>query len=217
MPSNNINRINKGVEFELDLGKFQSLNTSLNLNGAYTSTQSLTNNEYILQQNVAGRETTRIGVFAPGRGTVSDRLVTTLRAIHHIPELRFIVTLSAQTIWMDQNKYVGYDSLPIGYIPMTDSSENLDVVYFTEQERQSINNISDPDLFLAINDGYYIKEEWSPLWLFNIKLTKEFKGGLNFSFFANNFINYRPLESSTRYPNTFYIGNINQTLITNIL
>ena len=208
MPSNNINRLNKGVEFELDLGKFQSLNTSLNLNGAYTSTQSLTNNEYILQQNVAGRETTRIGVFAPGRGTVSDRLVTTLRAIHHIPELRFIVTLSAQTIWMDQNKYVGYDSLPIGYIPMTDSSENLDVVYFTEQERQSINNISDPDLFLAINDGYYIKEEWSPLWLFNIKLTKEFKGGLNFSFFANNFINYRPLESSTRYPNTFYKRNI---------
>ena len=100
-PSNNIDRINKGIEFELDFGKIRVINTSFNLNGAYVNTKSVTNSPYILQQNIGGRPTTRVGVFAAGRGTEEERFVTTLRAIHHIPELRFIITLSAQTTWLD--------------------------------------------------------------------------------------------------------------------
>ncbi len=206
-PTNNINRTNKGIEFELDLGKFRSINTSFNINGAYVNSKSISNNNYILQQNVAGRETTRIGVFAPGRGSVDERFVTTIRAIHHIPSLGFVVTLSAQTLWMDQNKYVGYDSLPIGYIPMQQNGEPT-IVYFTETERQAINNISDPDLYLSLSEGIAKTEKWDPLWLFNLKLTKEFKSGINFSFFANNFVNNRPLESGTRYPTQYEKRNI---------
>lgn len=206
-PTNNINRTNKGVEFELDLGKFRPINTSFNISGAYIQAKTITNNPYILQQDVAGRETTRIGVFAPGRGSVDERFMTTIRAIHHIPELRFIVTLSAQTIWMDQNKYIGYDSLPIGYIPIQQGG-TPGVTYFSEAERQTINNVSDPDLYLSIADGYFKTEKWKPLWLFNLKLTKEFKSGLNFSFFANNFVNNRPLENSSRYPTQYEKRNI---------
>lgn len=206
-PTNNINRVNKGVEFELDLGKVKSINTSFNINGAYVYTKSTSNNNYILQQNVAGRETTRIGVFAAGRGSVDERFVTTIRAIHHIPALRFVVTLSAQTLWMDQNKYVGYDSLPIGYIPMQQEGEPS-IVYFSDEERQKINNVSDPDLYLSINDATYKTEKWSPLWLFNLKLTKEFKSGINFSFYSNNFINNRPLQSGSRYPTQYDKRNI---------
>lgn len=207
-PSNNINRTNKGVEFEFDLGKVNAINTSFNINGAYTSTKSLTNNEYILQQNVAGKKTNRIGIFAPGRGAQDDRFITTIRAIHHIPQLRFIVSLTAQTIWVDQNKYIGYDSRPIGYIPIEEGNGNPSVIYLTEEERQQINVIDDPDLYLAINDQLFLKESWKPLWLFNLKLTKEFESGMNFSFFANNFINNRPLQSSSRNPNSFTKRNI---------
>lgn len=208
VPNNNINRLNRGVELEMDLGKFQPIKTTFNIMGAYTSTRSVANNHYILQQNVAGRETTRIGVFASGRGTIDERIVTTIRAIHHIPELSFIVTLSAQTIWMDKNRYLNYESQPIGYIPMQNAEALPAIQYFTDEERKTINNINDPDLYLNINEAIYRTEKWDPLWLFNLKLTKEFKAGLNFSFFANNFINYRPLESSTRYPNTYYKRNI---------
>lgn len=206
-PTNNINRTNKGIEFELDLGRLEAINTTFNINGAFISTKSVSNNNYILQQNVAGRETTRIGVFAPGRGSVDERFVTTIRAVHHIPQLGFIATLSAQTIWVDQNKFLGYESQPIGYIPIQAEGEPS-IIYFTDAERQAINKIDDPDLYLSINDGYYKTEKWNPLWLFNIKLTKEFKRGLSFSFYANNFVNYRPLENSSRYPTTYYERNI---------
>jgi len=207
-PTNNINRTNKGVEFEFDLGKIEPINTSFNIIGAYTSTRSVSNNYYILQQNVAGKETTRIGVFAEGRGYQDDRFLTTIRAIHHIPKLRLIVSLTAQTTWIDNSKYVGYDSKPIGYIPMQEGNGLPTIRFLDENEREQINAIDDPDLYLSLNDQLFVTEKWKPLWLFNLKLTKEFNKGLNFSFFANNFVNYRPLQSSTRYPNVYYKRNI---------
>ena len=207
-PGNTIDRVNKGVEFELDLGRFETINTQINLNGAYMSTRSVSNAPYILQQNVAGRETTRVGVFATGRGQSDERLVSTLRAMHHIPKLRFIITLSAQTIWVDQNRYLNYQSIPIGYIPLEHAWESPEVRYFTEAERADINNITDPDLYLSINDAYHLSEKWDPIWLFNLKLTKEFASGLNFSFYANNVINHRPLQNSTRYPNRYTKRNV---------
>ncbi|WP_447640604.1 TonB-dependent receptor [Paracnuella aquatica] len=207
-PSNNIDRLNKGIELELNLGKIKATNTSFDINGAYTYTKSTSNSAYILQQNLAGRETTRIGVFPSGRGTIYDRLMTTVRAIQHIPELSFLITLSAQTIWMDRNKYIGYDSLPVGYIPYKQAGSTPSVVYLTAAQRAAIDPTADADIFLNINKATFIQEKWKPLWLFNLKLTKEFKNGLNFSFYANNFVNHRPLQSSTRYPTNYEKRNI---------
>ncbi len=208
IPSNNINRSNKGVEFDLDLGRFNAINTSFNVSGAYTYTKSKSNNHYILQQNLADRVTTRIGVFAPGRGSVSDRVITTIRAIHHIPQLRFVVTLVGQTIWKETQQYIGYNAYPIGYIPFDNAGNDPIIVNLTPKEISEIDPVRDADIYLNINDAIFIKESWKPLWLFNLKLTKEFKSGLNFSFFANNFINHRPLQSGTRYPNVYTKRNI---------
>ncbi|MCK0131916.1 TonB-dependent receptor [Flavobacteriaceae bacterium F08102] len=207
-PSNNINRTNKGIEFDLNLREIEAINTSFNINGAYTYTRSINNEHYILQQNLADRETTRIGVFDRGMGTVDQRIVTTLRAIHHIPEVSFVLSLSAQTIWMDQNKYLGYNPIPAGYIPFNTTGADPEIIYFSNEERQAIDPISDADIYRNINDSYFIEEKWDPLWLFNIKLTKEFKGGVSFSFYANNFVNNRPLKTSTRYPNQYNKRNI---------
>ncbi|MBX3241564.1 MAG: TonB-dependent receptor [Chitinophagaceae bacterium] len=208
IPANNINRLNKGIEFDLDLGRFNAINTSFNISGAYTYSKSKTNNNYILQQNLADRITTRIGVFAPGRGDINDRVVTTLRAIHHIPQLRFIVTLVAQTIWKETHQYIGYNAYPIGYIPFDNEGKEPVIAYFTDKEIEEIDPVKDADIFLNINDATFIKNSWKPLWLFNLKLTKEFKSGLNFSFFANNFVNHRPLQSGTRNPNVYTKRNI---------
>lgn len=207
-PSNNINRTNKGIEFDLNLSEVDAINTSFNINGAFTYTKSVNNENYILQQNLAGRETTRIGVFDKGMGTINQRFVTTIRAIHHIPEVSFIISLSAQTIWFDQHEYVGYNPVPAGYIPYNDNAQDAQIIYFTETEKQAIDPLRDADIYRNINESYYITEKWEPLWLFNAKLTKEFKGGVSFSFYANNFINIRPLKSSTRYPTQYYKRNI---------
>jgi hypothetical protein len=204
-PTNGRQIINKGAEFDFDMGRFDAIRTSFQLTGAYQSTKSTTTIPYILAQEVPNKTMTRVGVFAP-RGTDSERLMTTLRAIHHIPELRFILTLTAQTIWIDKERNVDYSSLPIGYIPVG-SDKPMDIVYFSEAERQQITS-ADRDIYLSLSDATFRTESWKPLWLFNMKLTKEFAKNMGFSFYANNFINNRPLVRSTRNPEQFTKRNI---------
>ena len=197
MPTNGRQIINKGIEFDMDLGRYDAIRTAFQLTGAYQSTKTTTTIPYIVAQEVPTKPMTRVGVFAP-RGMQSERLVTTLRAIHHIPELRFILTLTAQTIWIDKERYVNYSSLPIGYIPVKEGAAP-EIQYFTATERENI-TAADRDIYLSLNEGYFRTESWKPLWLFNMKLTKEFAKNMGFSFYANNFINNRPLVRSTRYP-----------------
>ncbi|WP_245935810.1 TonB-dependent receptor [Sphingobacterium athyrii] len=204
-PTNDRQIINKGAEFDFDMGRFDAIRTSFQLTGAYQSTRSTTTRPYILAQEVPNKPMTRVGVFAP-RGTEAERFVTSLRAIHHIPELRFILTLTAQTIWLDKERNVDFSSLPIGYIPVG-PGQPMAITYFSEAERQQITS-ADRDIYLSLNEGTFRSESWKPLWLFNVKLTKEFAKNMGFSFYANNFINNRPLVRSTRYPEQFTKRNI---------
>jgi len=205
-PSNDRKILNKGIEFDFDFGRFDNIRTSFVLNGAYFSTKSMSSTPYILLQNAPNRPLSRIGVFE-ARGIQQERFVTTLRAIHNIPEFRFIITATAQTIWKDQHKYVNYSSIPVGYIPVGDAGSAPQITYFTEAERQAITE-ADRDVYLSLNDGYFKTESWKPLWLFNLKMTKEFANNMGFSFYANNVLNYRPLEASTRYPQQYEKRNI---------
>src|SRR5690606_12440614 len=111
------------------------------------------------------------------------------------------------TIWKDKNRYINYNSIPTGYIPVGSSLSTPEIVYFTEEERSLI-TAEDRDIYLSLNEGYFRTESWKPLWLFNIKLTKEFADQMAFSFFANNVINHRPLEASSRYPTEYSKRNI---------
>ncbi|WP_258862574.1 hypothetical protein [Sphingobacterium spiritivorum] len=166
----------------------------------------MSNTPYILLQNVASQTPTRIGVFE-ARGMEQQRFVTTLRAVHNIPELRFIISASAQTIWKDQHKFVNYSSIPTGYIPVGQAGSTAQIINFTEAERNAITE-ADRDIYLSLNDGYYKSESWKPLWLFNVKLTKEFANNMGFSFYSNNVFNHRPLEASSRYPQEYSKRNI---------
>ncbi|RFS26573.1 TonB-dependent receptor [Chitinophaga silvatica] len=204
MPVNDALNTNKGVEFDLDLGRFEALRTSFVFNGAYMNSQSISTNYYILKGNPyrAGEvEPDRVGVYAPGRGKEDEQFSTTLRMIHHIPQLRFVITLSAQTLWVSKNKYLNYDSLAVGYISRTDGSIN----WLSEDERMLLSrkNLADREIILPISPANYITESWKPLWLFNMRLTKEIGKNIGFSFYANNVFMSNPLERSTRNPTTY--------------
>lgn len=204
MPVNDLLNTNKGVEFDLDLGRFEALRTSFVFNGAWMNSKSISEGYYLAKNTPykAGEvEPERVGIYAPGRGKENEQFSTTLRVIHHIPQLRFIITFSAQTLWVSKNSYLGYDSLAVGYISRSDGSVN----WFNEKERSELsrNNLADREVILPIATANYITESWKPLWLFNTRLTKEIGKNIGFSFYANNVFMYNPLERSTRN-NTVY-------------
>lgn len=203
-PGNNVNITNRGFEFDVDFGRVEAIRTSFTVNGAYMYTKRMDNTPLVYARRVAGEAYNRLGVFE-NRGKAYEQFVSTIRAIHHVPELRLIVSLTAQTVWMDKNRYLNYTSRPYAVIPMVEGGAG-NMVELTPAEIAAIPETS--GIYLSIADNYYKEESWKPLWLFNMKLTKEFGKNYGFSFYVNNITNSQPLRSSTRYPDQYEKRNI---------
>ena len=197
--TNSVDTKSKGIEFDLDLGRFDAIRTSFVLNGAWSNTQNTSTGYYIVKRQNSGAEPSKVPIYDRGRGTSYTRASSTLRMIHNIPQARLIVTLAAQTIWADQNSYLNYQSIPIAYLQNSDGN----IIWLTEQQRYSPAILNDNELNLNISDEYYTTEKWKPLWLFNLRLTKEIGKAMSFSFFANNVLMDRPLEESNRWPGQY--------------
>ncbi len=196
-PSNGRKLVNRGVELDLDLGRFDDLRTSFTVNGAWLDTRSENQNVFYYKYSQAGRDPSKTAIFGSGDGEVNERLVTTVRAVHNIPELRFVITLAAQKVWRDRSRNF-IQSIPIGYVETATGN----TVWLTDDERAAITS-NDLELYRNINPGMYITESWTPGWVFNLKLTRELGRSLQFSFYANNVLKNNPLERSTRYLNQF--------------
>lgn len=203
LPTNNQDTKNKGIEFDLDLGRFDEIRTSFVLNGALLNTQTTSTGYYLIKQQPTGAEPAKIPVYNSGRGNEYTRASSTLRMIHNIPQARLVITLSAQTIWKDQNKYLGYESIPVAYL----ENSTGQTVWLTAAERNSSKIIDDAELNLKIQDPYYVTESWKPLWLFNLRLTKEIAKAASFSIFANNVLMDRPQEESNRWAGQYNVRN----------
>lgn len=204
LPTNQVNIYNRGLEFDFDFGRIAAIRTSFTANGAYSYTKREGNTPYVFARQVTSEPYNRLGVFE-ARGRDYKRFLTTLRAIHHIPEIRLIVSLTAQTIWMDKDRYLNYTSRPYGIIEITEGGAGQ-VQLLTDAEIAAIPETS--GIYLPVNEEYYREESWKPLWLFNMKLTKEFGKHYGFSFYANNITNHRPLTASRRYPTQYTKRNI---------
>lgn len=202
--TNGVSILNKGIEFDLDFGKVKAIRTSFILNGAYSNTKRFDNNPYVYARRVANQAYNQLGVFE-GRGKEYSRFLTTLRAVHQIPELRLLITLTAQTIWSDRDKFLNYTSRPYGIIDVVEAGDG-NVRLLSQNEIQAIPETS--GLYISISDDYYRQESWKPLWLFNTKVTKEFGKNYGFSFYVNNITNNRPYLQSKRNPTQFEKRNI---------
>jgi hypothetical protein len=199
MPLNFVTNTNKGIEFDLDMGRIDPIRTTFVLNGAYMQSNSVTSGYTIMKQQNGGRDPERIAVFDKGRGKKNERFNSTLRIIHNIPEFRFVVSLAIQTIWLDREQNIGYDSVAIGYITRQTGEFHL----LGKSERDALytapNTVSRNELVENFSEGYHNVEKWKPLWLFNLRLSKDIGKNFSFAFFANNVFSHQPLERNTRY------------------
>lgn len=194
-PLNNTVNLTRGVEFDFDFGKIRPINTSFVLSGAFMSTDSFSSSESYFQKNpdpITGYKD--IGVYAAGDGSRYMRLSTTLRAIHSIPKIGFVVSLAFQGIWLDTHEYLNTDNIhPIGYLRASD----LSYVPLAKGD------VIPSDIQKQILDNRLIKEVHKPLTLFNLRLTKEIGDIMGFTFFLNNVFRNNPLEESRRNPGSY--------------
>lgn len=201
-PQNNKRSINKGVEFDFDLGRFDAIRTAFVLNGSFIrSTNWNDAPSYSTAKNLNSLER-NIGVYENGSTKEErERFTTTLRATHNIPSIGFVITLTTQVNWKyKQWSTNGNDSTFVSYISRKDG--------LTRPFNPSLKN--DPEfayLFSSKDPRRFIAEQWFPTVLFNLYLTKEIGSMLRASFFANNMFQSKPLYESKRTPGSFTVIN----------
>lgn len=200
-PMNTSRRHSRGIEFELDLGRFEDIRTSFYLNGAFTQTRSSgTGYSFTENQNTATAISydNNIAVWAPGRETACyDDLLTTLRATHNIPEIGFVVTLMVQNGWWGRSwtEYKNED-VWVKYISWEDGK-----VYDFDPALKDTPEFS--YMNLPVSESARIANRQNFYTLVNLNLTKEIGNLLTATFYVNNILNYRPLDESERSVGTY--------------
>ena len=203
-PTNHLNVETQGLEFDINVGRIEAIRTAFQLNGAWMRTKSW-NDSYHFYDNSGTAASSRkpVAIYEAGTSkSYRQQFATTLRATHNLPQIGFVVTLTAQTVWNQANwKTFGNDTIPVGYI----SLEN-EVTMFPEGKYTSTEQVKADGLDYLLqnpNHSQAIKESYSPYFCFNMNVTKEISDMLRVSFFANNMFRSYPRMESNRNPGTY--------------
>lgn len=180
--ANNRRIKNKGLEFQFDTPPITSLNTSFNFTGAWIQTVSYDDGNAVDASRAVFSNSVpeRVPIYRSGFGNQGERFNTSLRFITRIPQLRFLVSGLIQTIWKDQNRNLDLSPYPIGFLDRSGNITYLDLVEARSEQYK--------DLLRQISSTAAALNAAPPQWLFNLRVTKEFKSGSGLSFYINNLL-----------------------------
>ncbi len=186
VPVNNRYVANKGVEFAIDISELKAIHTSFNITGAYIQTDSYDDGRYTdaVRAYQGNTVPSRIGIYHSSSRIKAQRLNTSVRFIHRIPALNIVFSALVQTIWISTSSAMNVSPYPVAYMDKSGKIMELTAEMAREAEYS--------DLVRTANETF--PSRYPPLHLMNIRLTKEWKRGYGFSFYANNFLNHRPLH-----------------------
>ncbi len=187
-PVNNPSTLKTGVEFSFDFGKIKPLYTSFRVDGAYLKTKRIYNTfDYeFLPSSQSDEQFDQIGMYPAGESKISERLNTNLRMVTQIPQIRMILSTTIQMVWFNMYWYPFHDEAPIYLF-----DRNGTITEYTDEMRKDSDYKKYYD---KKTQFYYFTEVMPPLFLANIRLSKEIEDKLMLSLFINNFMNYRPMH-----------------------
>lgn len=184
-PVNNLRIRNRGIDFSLQSPRFENINTSFQVAGAMIHSRSeqadpfLDADKAVFSNQFSGN----VPVYAAGQANESMRFNTSLRIINHIPAFKLIISGLIQTIWAERNRLQHYDENAIAYMDRAGEIKAVipeDVVHRPELKRQ-------------VSPASLTWQKRPAIWLFNLRVTKEWKANRGFAFYINNLFNTRPL------------------------
>ncbi|MCF7833602.1 MAG: TonB-dependent receptor, partial [Candidatus Marinimicrobia bacterium] len=194
---NSLTAETRGLEFEINTKPFTPLNMRLRVQGAYNYTYS-EKGKYDLRGYIYIPEMDeKVNPFFIYRSLEREKFYMNYNLDFKIKELGAWATISAQQVVFDKDRYNHLnDSLAVGYF-----NSHGEEIYFTEQEQAAITNTSFKKTY---DDYWYLEENRKNIWVFNIRVSKSLGKASEFSFYVNNFFNYRPLYQLQRSSNERY-------------
>lgn len=218
---NTSHTLNKGIEADMDFGTWKAIRTSFYLSGAYqesktwsTNMNSGSLNSKYTPQSYKDASTTPFKVVYPNGLDDSyskyRRLVTTLRTVTHIPELRMVASLTTQVIWHNWNHSYVMDKNPIGWIDTDCNYHEITNDMLAGYLGMDANYYATPPtgqdyvgIYQLLGRHIDTETESSPItWNIQARLTKELGKIGGFSFYVNNALYYEPFLYNNSHSKT---------------
>lgn len=185
---NNLSTDNNGVELTLSTKKIKGIATSFSLAMAYTrSTFYAASSElYIPAIDLIQWNKEAVFGFYDNGISVGTNLKSTFTTNTHIPKLALIIGLIGEVYWMDNTEFKGASKYPTAYL---DRNLQKSVIPVSE-----VNDSRFSHLVVSILDREATSSTQVPFIYpnFHLRITKEIKNKIRFSFNAYNVFNYRP-------------------------
>ncbi|MCF0167546.1 MAG: TonB-dependent receptor [Bacteroidales bacterium] len=197
--------LDRGVEYDFNLGRIHKLNTTIFVSGAYMETQlwdcgpSYSNPVGIPAGSVYAQgegNTPPFKLLYPS-GTqkdISRRFSTVLRFVTNIPRMKMVASISNQVVWYNYTHTTNQKRDPIAWID-TDLSRHEITKEMLADPSYTIKGISLADQRKNPADSNPVTQK--PLWIMNMRLTKNISKNAGFSFYVNNAMFYTPYQSSS--------------------
>lgn len=203
-PNNNLFVKTKGIEFEMNIPRIEAIRTAFQLSGSWMESVNYSDSYSFYDNSGTAADVRKdIAIYDKhGFERHERQFVTTLRAIHNIPSIGFVVTLTGQAVWnmSDWIDYLNYD-LPVGYMSLEDGKPHMFNGQYKNEEQFKEAGLG--YLLRNVSKSGEIKESWNPFFCFNINLTKEIGDLLRVSFFANNMFRMYPRQEYKRSPGSY--------------
>lgn len=181
---NALTSTDKGLEFMMNFNRLPVNNLSLDLNGSYVETTNNSGTDKYFRST----DLTKDEIYGLYRSFTSKyrQMMVGAALNYHLPGAGLLVTLRTQHFIVD-DAFVHNPRLLYAYI-----NTNLNMVELTQQQ------IDDPSQFAHIKTANVDEVNTSLDKVYhnmNLKISKDFRNGFKFSFYANNFLDLKQTET----------------------
>ena len=198
--------LNRGIEFDFNLGQIKAIHTTILLSGAYMETQTWSvGPNYQSPVGIpassvyaqGGANTPPFKLLYPSGLTksISSRFSANLRLVCNIPRMKMVVSLANQVVFFTYNHTTNQKSDPIAWID-TDLTQHAITPSMLEDPNYTIKGVS---LAAQRKNPQDTDPSWTkPIWLMNMRITKDVSKNFGFSFYVNNTFFHMPYQSSSK-------------------
>lgn len=197
--------LDRGIEFDFNFGQIKPIRTTVLLSGAYMETQTWSTGPNF--QNPTGVPAN--SVYAQGSPNtppfklaypsglskeINRRLSANLRLVCNIPRMKMVFSASNQVIFYQYRHSTNQKSDPYGWIDTDLSWHDITADMLADPEYR-IKGILLSDQRRDPADSNPVIQP--PIWLMNMRMTKDVSKNFGFSFFVNNAFYYMPYQSTS--------------------
>jgi len=197
--------LDRGVEFDFNFGQIKAIHTSFLLSGAWMETQTWTTGPNYSSPSAipassvyaqGGSNTPPFKLLYPSglSKEIDRRLSANLRVVTNIPRMKMVFSLSNQVVFFTYRHTTNQKSDPYAWIDTDLSYHEIPASAFDDPD-YTIKGILLSAQRKNPADSQPVTQP--PIWLMNMRLTKDVSKNFGFSFYVNNALYYMPYQSSS--------------------